>query len=67
MKALGPAWGGGLSLGLSLGIFVTAVLVETESLPPASPAWKFIRSESALAAALIAVIGARRARREQAE
>lgn len=57
MKSLGPAWWGGLLIGLFVGVFVTALLVETEAVPASSPAWKFIRGGSALAVALTAIIG----------
>ena len=66
MKSLGPAWWGGLLLGLFLGIFAAGLLVESEL--PAS-AWKWIRGGSMVAACLTSIIGSwglRRSRADQA-
>jgi hypothetical protein len=60
MKPNGPAWGTWLfifAVGVCVGVFFTAVAVETETLSSSSAWWKFIRSGSALAAALLVVVG----------
>jgi len=64
MKALGPAWWGGLLLGLFVGMFATALLVETETVPVGYV--KFLRGGGALGAALTAVVGGWVMRRAQA-
>jgi hypothetical protein len=55
MKSLGPAWWFGLVLGLSLGVFLTGLLVD--ALPASSGGWKLVRSGSAMVATLCVVVG----------
>ena len=57
MKSLGAGWWMGLGLGLCVGVFVTALLVETEAIPATSVGWKLIRSGSSLAGIFVVVVG----------
>jgi hypothetical protein len=65
MKALGPAWWGGFLLGLFLGVFIASLLVETEVMT--TPYVKFLRGGAALGAAITALIGGWRVRRNENE
>lgn len=55
MNALGPKWWGGFLLGLFVGIFVTAMVIETEIVP--APYVKFLRGGAAVGASFTILIG----------
>jgi len=67
MRALGPAWWGGLVLGLSLGVFFTALVAESDVLPATAGGWKVVRVAALVVAVLTAVVGGWRYRRGQAD
>lgn len=65
MKSLGPAWWGGLLLGLFIGVFVTALVIETNIVT--APYVKFLRGGAAVGAAMTTLIGGWHVRRQRTE